>query len=595
MADYTGVNIGKYHIVKLLGMGGMAYVYEAIDTSMDRSVAIKFIRKDAFPPEKWDILYARFDREIKILAKLDNQNIIHIYETGIFDETPYYVMEYINGGTLKQRMLRKFSPAEAAEILCVIADALESAHQKHILHRDVTPSNIMFRKNGSPVLTDFGIAKLLNSEKSKGLTSAGFSVGTVEYASPEQCLGKKLDGRTDEYSLGIIFYEMITGEKPFSGSSTNETMIRQVKDPLPEPENVPENVRKVLFKALAKDPDQRYPTIGEFGKELKKLAFAQPPKHVIESDPNAETIETPIPPAIQESDPIKEEPVAAQNQNQGKTKKRTVFTAGMIFLLLISACGLFLYSRRNIPLPEGTEVTAIPTETIPETNEVEETEALPGSPAPENDDTKISETETIFPYSEIEPVEDPAALPEEELPETGYVIDGCAMKTYLRPGDQAAVTSQRGLRLRETPGGNPTGVQASGENITIEDGPVCANGIVWLKVNYIGHHGWCMEGENGDYYLSKVKMTPTVPVSCRYPTHLEIGSSAEVINITGLKMYNEPEGSLLETQAFPGKPLEIIDGPQCRNGALWWKVSFLGYSGWVTEVLAEGKYYLEPR
>ena len=595
MADYTGVNIGKYHIVKLLGMGGMAYVYEAIDTSMDRSVAIKFIRKDAFPPEKWDVLYARFDREVKILAKLDNQNIIHIYETGIFDETPYYVMEYIRGGTLKQRMVRKFSPAEAAGILSFIADGLEFAHQKHILHRDVTPANIMFRNNGSPVLTDFGIAKLLSGENANGLTSAGFSVGTAEYVSPEQYLGKDLDGRTDEYSLGIIFYEMITGKKPFSGSSTNETMTRQMQDPLPEPENVPENVRAVLFKALAKDPDQRYPTIGEFGKELKKLAFAQPAERVIESDPNAETIETPIPPAIQESDPIKEEPVAAQNQNQGKTKKRTVFTAGMIFLLLISACGLFLYSRRNIPLPEGPEVTAIPTETILATNEVEETEALPGSPAPENDDTKISETETIFPYSEIEPVEDPAALPEEELPETGYVIDGCAMKTYLRPGDQAAVTSQRGLRLRETPGGNPTGVQASGENITIEDGPVCANGIVWLKVNYIGHHGWCMEGEQGDYYLSKVTMTPTVPVSCQYPTHLAIGSSAEVINITGLKMYNDPEESLLETQAFPGKPLEIIDGPQCRNGALWWKVSFLGYSGWVTEVSAEGKYYLEPR
>ena len=107
MSDYTGVNIGKYHIVKLLGMGGMAYVYEAIDTSMDRSVAIKFIRKDAFPPEKWDVLYARFDREIKILANLDNhQNIIHIYDNGIFDETPYYVMEYIRGGTLSNPHIR---------------------------------------------------------------------------------------------------------------------------------------------------------------------------------------------------------------------------------------------------------------------------------------------------------------------------------------------------------------------------------------------------------------------------------------------------------------------------------------------------------
>ncbi|MBR6089638.1 MAG: serine/threonine protein kinase, partial [Anaerolineaceae bacterium] len=378
MSDYIGINIGKYQITEQLGRGGMALVFKAFDKTLERYVALKFIRKDAFPREEWEQLFVRFSLEAKALAKLKHPNIVDVYDYGISDGSPYIVMELLEGGTLKDRMTRRFTPAEAAEILCPIASGLDYAHKKGIYHRDVKPANIMFDGEGNPVLTDFGIAKTIKSDNEKTITKAGFSVGTPEYISPEQGFGRDIDGRTDEYSLGIIFYEMVTGTKPFTAATPLETILKQQMEPLPKPKDVPPDVMKVMEKALEKKPENRYQTIGEFGREMKKLAagstvpiptgkktntYPSVPRSNYIPDATYAGYKSP------ETDSLKIDPGGMQEKN----KRRTALIIGLAVLLLLICAVIFMLFRFNrnqagpaLPTPTETSLL-IPTETATET------------------------------------------------------------------------------------------------------------------------------------------------------------------------------------------------------------------------------------
>jgi serine/threonine protein kinase len=262
MIDLTGRSIGKYHLVEPLGKGGMATVYKAYDTQLERDVAIKLIRLDQFGSAVVENLRKRFEREAKTLAKLTHPNIVGIIDFGEFDGTPYLVMEYLPSGTLKEKMGSPVPFAEAVSILLPIANALAFAHQKEIIHRDVKPANILITASGEPMLTDFGIAKILDQEGGQTLTGTGVGIGTPEYMAPEQAIGKAVDGRADIYSLGIVFYELVTGSKPFSADTPMAVVFKHMTDPLPRPSsivgNIPEEVEHVLIKALAKKPEDRY-------------------------------------------------------------------------------------------------------------------------------------------------------------------------------------------------------------------------------------------------------------------------------------------------------------------------------------------------
>lgn len=278
MQNYVGKQIDRYRIIERLGMGGMAVVYKAYDTRLEREVALKLIRTESIPQDQHERLFKRFEREAKAHAKFDHKNIVHIYDYGEIDGSPYLVMSYLPGGTLKDRINGPTDWKQAVRWLTPIAEALAYAHKTGVVHRDVKPANILFDKNDQPILTDFGIAKILETNDFS-LTGTGLGVGTPEYMSPEQWKGQPGQA-SDQYALGIVFYELITGHKPYSADTPAAIAIIQATEPLSLPskyvKGIPESVEKALLKTLSQNPQDRYENIIMFTKALNEsLLFTQ--------------------------------------------------------------------------------------------------------------------------------------------------------------------------------------------------------------------------------------------------------------------------------------------------------------------------------
>jgi eukaryotic-like serine/threonine-protein kinase len=286
MPDLTGHKIERYHIIEKLEEGGMATVYRAHDTRIERDVALKVIRREEFGEAHLQRLLKRFEREARALARLTHPNIVGIIDYGEYQGSPYLVMEYISGGTLKDRTGSPVPYPEAVKMLLPIAGALQFAHEHGFVHRDIKPSNILITASGEPVLADFGIAKIIEAKsKETGsdaiqapqttLTGLGVSVGTPEYMSPEQARSQEVDGRTDVYSLGIVLYELVTGRCPYEADTPFAVAAKQMYEPLPRPKSLtpglPDDVEKVLIKALAKKPEDRFQSMADFTAALEKL------------------------------------------------------------------------------------------------------------------------------------------------------------------------------------------------------------------------------------------------------------------------------------------------------------------------------------
>ena len=191
MSWLIGQTFGRYEILALLGEGGMATVYKAYDTRLEREVAIKVIRRDAFPPDEMDMLLKRFEREAKALARLSHPNIVGVIDYGEFEGSPYLVMVYLPGGTLKDRLGQPMPWQDAIRLILPIASALDYVHDHNIINRDVKPSNILMTEKGQPMLTDFGLVKIFGDKENKDatLTSSGTGLGTPDYMAPEQWTG----------------------------------------------------------------------------------------------------------------------------------------------------------------------------------------------------------------------------------------------------------------------------------------------------------------------------------------------------------------------------------------------------------------------
>ncbi len=279
MPDLTGSSIGRYTVLEQLGKGGMATVYKAYDTRLERDVALKIIRKEAFSAEVVDRILQRFEREAKALSRLAHANIVPIIDYGDEDGVPYLVMPYIAGGTLKQSLTGKPMPLEdILRWIAPITRALGYAHGRGILHRDVKPSNILLTESGDPLLADFGVAKLLEGEEGNTLTGTGVGMGTPEYMSPEQWVGQASPA-SDQYSLGVVLFEMVTGVKPYTAETPAAILLKQANDPLPRPgllvPGLPDALEKVLLKALAKKPEDRFTDMAAFEQALLKLGQTQ--------------------------------------------------------------------------------------------------------------------------------------------------------------------------------------------------------------------------------------------------------------------------------------------------------------------------------
>lgn len=271
-----GQSIGRYHILEQLGKGRKATVYKAYDTRMKRNVAIKVIRVEAFDPDMLQNVLQCFEREAKILAILSHPNIVNVFDFGEFEGSPYLVMEYIPGGMLEEGSRAAMPWPQAVQMLLPVARALAHAHSRGIVHRDIKPSHILLAHSGEPMLIDFGNAKLLEGEQDATLTGTGVGVGAPEYMAPEQGMGKPVDPRTDIYALGVVLYELVTGQRPYQADTPMAVVTKHITEPLPRPRQVnaqlPDAVERVIIKALAKEPSERYPDMMAFIAALERLA-----------------------------------------------------------------------------------------------------------------------------------------------------------------------------------------------------------------------------------------------------------------------------------------------------------------------------------
>jgi serine/threonine-protein kinase PpkA len=267
MSPTPAFNIPGFELIRELGVGGMATVHLAIQTSLERKVAIKVMRRNIDDAEKFE---RRFLVEGRTLAKLPHRNIVAVYDIVKSDAATYISMEYLEGGTLHEKMREGLSLAEAVAIVVQIAGALQFAHDHGIIHRDLKPANIMFRDELTPVLTDFGIAKQQDATQTR-LTQTGMLVGTPTYMSPEQINALEVDGRSDLYSLGVMFYELLTGRAPFQGDTPIAVLMAHLTTPPPPLPPQFGEFQSVLDRMLGKNRDERFANLKEFTKALKAI------------------------------------------------------------------------------------------------------------------------------------------------------------------------------------------------------------------------------------------------------------------------------------------------------------------------------------
>jgi serine/threonine protein kinase len=269
---------GKYRIEKLLGKGGMGAVFLAHDLTLEREVAIKVLPPDVAQDEQ---VVRRFQQEAKTAARLDHPNIIPIYRVESEGGLNYFVMKYISGTSLED-LLEKKEPLPVPEIQRILweaACAIGHAHQRGVVHRDVKPANIMFDHDGRVMLTDFGISKALQA--ATGFTATGMIIGTPHYMAPEQGKGAPVDGRADQYSLGVVGYRMITAELPFSGDSVHTIIYKHIYEAPPlasaKRPGIPGSLTVAISRALSKEPDQRFATMEEFATAVWPEQPVAPP------------------------------------------------------------------------------------------------------------------------------------------------------------------------------------------------------------------------------------------------------------------------------------------------------------------------------
>jgi len=380
----AGKCFGRYEIINQLGVGGMGEVYLARDKELDRKVAIKILNEEFSQDES---SLQRFVSEAKAASALNHPNILTIYEFGEAEDARFIVSEYIEGKTLRE--LIRESSLRMSEILNIsiqITGALSAAHQAHLVHRDIKPENIMIRPDGYVKVLDFGLAKLveqknksiLNLEEPtvrQNLTAKGAILGTVNYMSPEQARGKRVDARTDIFSFGVVLYEMLTGEQPFRGETVNHTIVAILEqEPPPVSQFIksyPPEIEKIIEACLAKDADERYGTAKSLLDDLRELKD----ELAFQSKVERHSVQAPQavkPKAENAGDSTAFLPVRTGDANQRTTKTQTSFSrtitehkalAGFALLaLLIGAISFgyyFFYARKSALGADGKKSIAV--------------------------------------------------------------------------------------------------------------------------------------------------------------------------------------------------------------------------------------------
>ena len=339
---------GRYVLAESLGSGGMAEVYLAHDEVLDRDVALKVLRSQYVRDEEFA---ERFRREARSAARLSHPNIVQVYDRGeTEDGTCYIAMEYVSGGTLKKRIEEKgpFESRKAAAVAAQIADALGEAHEHGVIHRDIKPQNVLVTSSGDLKVTDFGIARAA-SAVTISVTNAVF--GTAGYISPEQALGESVSPASDLYSLGVILYEMLTGELPYTADNPMAVCMKHVTEPLRPPKElnpaIPEAMNALVVKLLAKDPADRYGSAADLLADLERVRDGRHPSPVIRA-------ETTTPPREPQAAPRR----SARPRRRRVSRTLTVAAAAMLALLGTVLLGLSQEGSGQGPLPRLQDVAS---------------------------------------------------------------------------------------------------------------------------------------------------------------------------------------------------------------------------------------------
>ena len=436
-----GKTLGKYQIVEPLGEGGMATVYKAYDPSLERYVAIKIIRT---MNQMETNFFVRFQREARALAKLDHPYILKVLDFGEENGMPYLVMPYVANGTLKQYTRSRLPYDRAIGIVLPIADALSYAHKRKIIHRDIKPANILFGESGEPILSDFGIAKILDSEEQVNLTGTGLGIGTPAYMAPEQWNGVA-DERTDVYALGIVLYELITGCTPFQAETPAAILLKQVQDPLPRPKNyvpdLPDHIEALIFKALAKDPALRFQSMQDFIRGMndvlqgKTVSYHMPPpesaSNMVTQVSGKPTIVTSSPDFLQKIPGI-------------KSKKNLVpLIIGAAVILIVGCIAIVLIFnliKPNLQTANKSTVTTVALVQEQNTNPTQASQQTTGSST-----QPTSESQTQVQPQPTDAGVDPAT----EIPQSVTVIDQMPedIPVYIPNNGDVTTTTQEGTLM----------------------------------------------------------------------------------------------------------------------------------------------------
>jgi len=378
MEDLTGRQLGPYQIVAPLGEGGMAAVFRAYQPGMERYVALKVLpRHFADDPE----FSARFQREARILAQLQHPHILPVFDYGQVEGYSFIVMPFVPSGTLAESLQgQPLSLLRIRQVISQVGDALSYAHGRGLVHRDVKPSNVLIDERGNCLLTDFGLARMV--EASVNLTASGTIMGTPAYMSPEQGAGRKIDSRSDIYSLGIILYEMATGRVPYRAETPVAVVFMHVSGPLPLPRSLnpdlPEAVERVILKALARDPDDRYQTAEDLVAALRR-AIPETPTLAGKAEPRIEPKPkrvrgAPSPTLVALPDGQVIAPPAPKRRVPGWAWAVIVLGVGLVGLM--AAGGVFLANRTKEPFasvvalvrPHATASALVPSLVAPPTS-----------------------------------------------------------------------------------------------------------------------------------------------------------------------------------------------------------------------------------
>ncbi len=366
----TKIN-NRYSIIRTLGEGGMANVYLAYDTILDRNVAVKVLRGDLATDEKF---VRRFQREALSASNLYHPNIVQIYDFDSEDGQYYIVMEYVEGKTLKQLLKRRGSLTitEVIDIMSQVTDGMAHAHDSYIIHRDIKPQNIMILDNGMIKITDFGIAMALNSTQ---LTQTNSVMGSVHYLPPEQAAGKGSTIRSDIYSMGILMYELLTGQVPYKGDNAVEIALKHLKEPLPSIRKIlpelPQSIENIILKATAKNPQNRYKDAREMHQDIitaldesrinePKLVYKYKENDLEETKSLDEAVEV-----IKKQEKESMEKMKKQELEETKSEKKILIIFASIFtgLIVLAAVIVFLLPHiskgKTLSVPDVSKLSKV--------------------------------------------------------------------------------------------------------------------------------------------------------------------------------------------------------------------------------------------